>query len=94
MAQLLFLVRASRDPIEGADCHIPTPYKAPLPPIHHSSSRRQEDKMIAYAKLAVLLMMAIIAMALSAEARSLLNAWGNCYNSACSFPIVLESTRS
>ena len=50
--------------------------------------------MIAYAKLAVLLMVAIIAMALSAEARSLLDAWGNCYNSAYSSPIVLKSTRS
>ena len=50
--------------------------------------------MIAYAKLAMLLMVAIIAMALSAEARSLLDAWGNCYNSAYSSPNVLKSTRS
>ena len=37
--------------------------------------------MISYAKFAVLVVVAIIAMALSAEARSLLDAWGNCYNS-------------
>ncbi len=50
--------------------------------------------MIAHAKLAVFLMVAIIALALSAEARSLLDAWGNCYNSACSPTPMLKSTCS
>ena len=50
--------------------------------------------MIAFIKIAVLLLVAIIAMALSAEARELLDYYDDCYNRKFSYscPIFFDST--
>ena len=50
--------------------------------------------MIAAMKIAVLLLVAIIAMAMSAQARELLDYYDDCYNRECPSLSIIQSSRA